>query len=250
MSFIQKNLIRSLFIIMMGFFLSACSSTANRTYKTPEKAAEKTYVPATKTQRDTSKKTTVCYSKYRVKRGDTLSDIALNCQVNMRDLAKINSLKHPYRLRAGDILIIPNHSLSTQKSSSLKKKTLESAKMNWHWPVNKQVKYEYIRDAVGRHAINFYLKKGGEVRSVESGEVVYAGNAISHYGEMIVIRHDNNYLTVYAHNSVLKVNKGERVKKGQIISLSGQSGDAKKPKLYFEVRYLGRKVDARKLLRK
>ncbi len=235
---------RVLFLCIVAFYLSGCSTTANRVVLPSEKPP---ITSTSKTEPSVSKTTDTCPKKYRVKRGDTLSGIAVTCRVNMKSLAMLNSLTYPYRLRAGEILIIPNLN-DLVKSHSINNP--KAPKNQWQWPINKKVEYKHIRDAMGSYAIVFYPKIGEPVKSVAAGKVVYAGNAIDNFGEMVVIRHDNNYLTVYAHNKTLNVNKGQQVKKGQIIALSGQSGDVSRPKLYFEVRYLGRKVDARQFLKR
>jgi len=74
------------------------------------------------------------------------------------------------------------------------------------------------------------------VLAADAGEVVYAGNKLHGYGNMVVIRHSGDLMTVYAHNSVVLVKAGERVKLGQRVALSGQSGHATGPHLHFEVR--------------
>ncbi|MGE4500578.1 MAG: M23 family metallopeptidase [Hydrogenovibrio sp.] len=83
--------------------------------------------------------------------------------------------------------------------------------------------------------------------AVAAGKVVYAGNGIRQYGNMVVIKHDTEHLTVYAHNDSLQVKEGQRVKKGQLIATLGQTGSVKKPELYVEARYRGRKIDIKKL---
>lgn len=84
---------------------------------------------------------------------------------------------------------------------------------------------------------------GAEVRAAESGVVVYAGDELKDYGNLILIRHDGGWTTAYAHNSELKVARGDRVQRGQIIAKAGNSGKAETPQLHFEVRKGATAVD-------
>lgn len=230
------------------FSLSGCQATSK---PTADKALEsKVLDPGSSptTANKTAFVATECHTDYRVQFGDTLSGIAVKCKVKMQDLAIANHIMPPYRIKAGQTLTIPS-SHQTAQQKWVEKQTKMQVKTHWHWPMNKSIKYAYIADLEGRYAIEFYPELGRPIRSVDSGVVVYAGDAMAHYGKMLVIRHDNHYLTVYAHNRVLKVKKDDQVQAGQIIAYSGQTGDTKVPKLYFEARYLGRKVDVRSLLK-
>lgn len=238
-------MIKILFILILMSFLSACSSTINRPDTTevkPEKSEAELIKSATKVTKVT--KDRGCTSPYIVRSGDTLSGIALKCNVNMNQLALVNNLVNPYLLFVGQELRILE-----DKKTFEQQLLVENIKTYWNWPMDKDIKYKYVRDVMDRYAIVFYSAIGKEVKSVASGEVVYSGAGMQHYGKMVVVRHADNYLTVYAHNSSLKVQKGQEVKKGQVIALSGQTGDVNKPKLYFEIRHFGRKLDARKVLR-
>lgn len=84
--------------------------------------------------------------------------------------------------------------------------------------------------------IDLVAPTGTPVLAAAAGEVVYSGNRIRGYGNMVVVKHDGELMTVYAHNSVLLVKAGDRVDAGQAVALSGQSGRASGPHLHFEVR--------------
>jgi lipoprotein NlpD len=90
--------------------------------------------------------------------------------------------------------------------------------------------------------IDLTAKVGDPVLASQAGRVVYSGNALRGYGNLIILKHDNNLLTAYAHNKTLLVKEGEPVTKGQKIAEAGQS-DTDRPKLHFEVRKQGKPVD-------
>lgn len=120
----------------------------------------------------------------------------------------------------------------------------------WQWPMHKGVAYKYRRDRAGLSVIEIYGIPGQEIAAVAPGKVVYAGNGIANYGWMLVIKHANDFMSIYAHNSALLVREGESVEIGQKIALLGATGDTKRPKLYLEARYKGRKYDIRKKLKR
>lgn len=92
-------------------------------------------------------------------------------------------------------------------------------------------------------------KAGTPIKAAADGMVVYSGNGLKQYGNLLIIKHNEDFLTVYAHNQELKVKEGVRVTKGQLIALMGKSA-AERVKLHFEVRYQGKPQDPLKFLPK
>ncbi len=88
----------------------------------------------------------------------------------------------------------------------------------------------------GNEGINISVPEGTPVRAAEGGTVAYAGSELKGYGNLVLIRHDNGYVSAYAHNGALDVKRGEKVKRGQVIAKSGQSGNVNAPQLHFELR--------------
>ena len=88
----------------------------------------------------------------------------------------------------------------------------------------------------GNDGINIALPEGTSVRAAEDGKVAYAGNALKGYGNLVLIRHSNGFVTAYANNGEIDVKSGDTVKRGQVIAKSGQTGDVSSPQLHFEVR--------------
>lgn len=176
---------------------------------------------------------------YVVAKGDTLSQVAVRCQVSFNELAKKNSIFPPYVLYPGQELNLPDQQAKTQVSAQ---------KPNWVWPVEHFEKFDYVKDSAGISGLNIYSETGSLVKSVEAGEVVFADNSVSNFGLMVIVRHDHGYLTVYAHNQRLQVKEGQIVKRGEVIANLGRSGSTDLPKLYFEARLHGRKVAVEGLL--
>lgn len=96
--------------------------------------------------------------------------------------------------------------------------------------------------------INIALPEGTPVRAAESGTVVHADDALKGYGKLVLIRHPNGYVSVYAHNGELNVKRGESVKRGQVIAKSGQTGNVTAPQLHFEIRKGATPIDPMKQL--
>lgn len=95
----------------------------------------------------------------------------------------------------------------------------------------------------GSDGINIALPEGTPVKAVENGVVAYAGNELKGYGNLVLIRHDNGFVSAYANNGELKVKRGEHVKRGQTIATSGQTGNVSSPQLHFELRKGSTPVD-------
>ncbi len=113
------------------------------------------------------------------------------------------------------------------------------------WPVKGQVIRKFGDDGSGvaRTGINIAVPKGTPVLASEGGQVLYADEGLKIYGKMVLVRHDNGMVSAYAHNSYLLVKKNERVKKGQVIALSGNTGNVESPQLHFELRQHASAVD-------
>ncbi len=106
------------------------------------------------------------------------------------------------------------------------------------WPVRGKVISSYGPKANGLHndGINIAVPEGTPVHAAQSGVVAYAGNELKGYGNLLLIRHSNGWVTAYAHNSKLLVKRGDRVVRGQEISLAGKTGSVVTPQVHFEIR--------------
>jgi murein DD-endopeptidase MepM/ murein hydrolase activator NlpD len=111
----------------------------------------------------------------------------------------------------------------------------------FRWPARGRIIQGF--KAGGNDGINIAVPEGTSVKAAESGVVAYAGNELKGYGNLILIRHPNGFVSAYANNSELEVKRGDQVKRGQIIAKSGQSGNVSSPQLHFELRKGSTPVD-------
>jgi murein DD-endopeptidase MepM/ murein hydrolase activator NlpD len=115
----------------------------------------------------------------------------------------------------------------------------------FRWPVRGKVIAGYGAKTNGKanDGINLAVPEGTPVKAAEDGVVAYAGNELKGYGNLILVRHANGYVTAYAHASELLVKRGDSIKRGQVIAKSGQSGEVASPQLHFEIRKGSTPVD-------
>lgn len=198
---------------------------------------------------------------YRVKRGDTLARIALDNGQSPRDLAQWNNLSNPNLIEVDDLILvrppassklsvkpIPKTAGDTPKTDAPKvdaskaepaKEIVAEPGIRLSWPAKGKVTDDFSEKTKG---IDIAGKLGDPVTAAADGKVVYAGNSLRGYGNLVIIKHDNTYLTAYAHNRSLLVKEGDTVKKGQKIAEMGDT-DATSVKLHFELRVNGRPVN-------
>nr|WP_215389356.1 peptidoglycan DD-metalloendopeptidase family protein [Polynucleobacter sp. MWH-UH25E] len=205
---------------------------------------------------------------YRVKKGDTLARIALDHGQAPRDVAQWNKAENPNFnpnvIEVGDLILIKAPA-SAKVAKPVEKKTVtpvtdkadssapvETAKpepaksemvaepgIRLSWPAKGKVTGEFNETNKG---IDIAGKVGEPVLAAADGKVVYAGNSLRGYGNLVIVKHDNTYLTAYAHNSKLLVKEGDSVRKGQKIAEMGDT-DTNAPKLHFELRVNGKPVN-------
>jgi len=166
---------------------------------------------------------------YIVQKGDTLYAIAWRYRVNAKSIARWNNLKDPYVIKPGQRLRLgysrSNKTKSTTKkssnsaASSSKKSASSSTKLpiakapgSWSWPVKGRLISKYSAD---RNGIDIAANNGTPVKAAASGQVVYAGNGLRGYGNLIIIKHNATYFSAYAHSRKLLVAEGHRVKRGR-----------------------------------
>jgi murein DD-endopeptidase MepM/ murein hydrolase activator NlpD len=115
----------------------------------------------------------------------------------------------------------------------------------FRWPVRGRVVTGYGAKTNGKSndGINVAVPEGTPIKAAEDGVVAYSGNELKGYGNLVLVRHSNGYVTAYAHASELMVKRGETIKRGQVIAKSGQSGEVGSPQLHFEIRKGSSPVD-------
>lgn len=187
-----------------------------------------------------------------VRRGETLYAIAFGYDTDYRQLANINHLRPPYALRIGQVLNLqgmrtvshlyrrPSYAVVKNKQQPHNnRRPLPFIFMHgrWLWPVQGRVVTGFL-PSQGKKGINVASKKGERVHASSGGVVAYAGSGLSGYGNLIIIKHDNEYLTAYGNNAKNLVSEGQRVKAGQVIAEVGVI-DRKYWGVHFEIRKQG-----------
>ena len=119
----------------------------------------------------------------------------------------------------------------------------------WLWPANGKVIATFSTAAQGNKGIDIAGKRGNHIKAAADGKVVYAGSALRGYGKLIIVKHNDDYLSAYAHNDKLLVKEQQAVKAGDVIAKMGDT-DAQRVMLHFEVRFRGKSVNPMKYLPK
>jgi len=197
---------------------------------------------------------------YRVKQGDTLYAIGFRSGHGYQRLAEWNNIPPPYALRVGQIIrLFPykqelgkTPETMAQNRQKLKvrggsqKKPIHSTnskkllKFNWQWPLKGTIAKTFAQS--GNKGIDIYGKMGQPVKAAAPGRVVYSGHGLIGYGNLLIIKHNDIFLSAYANNRRLLVKEGQPVRKGQIIAEVGKNGSAR-PSLHFEIRKNGKPVN-------
>ena len=197
---------------------------------------------------------------YTVIKGDTLYSISRKFNVDKYNLSKLNKLETINMIYIGQKLIIPNYSRIMKSKVNLasdkitkKKNTKINHKKNktiFMWPVRGKIilKYGMIKPGLHNDGINIAASNGEDVVASRQGKIIYAGNEIPGYGNLILIKHDKKWVTAYAHLSEITITKGAQVKKGEKIGSVGSSGTVNTSQLHFEIRKGKRALNPREYL--
>uniref|UniRef100_A0A8W7PFV4 LysM domain-containing protein n=1 Tax=Anopheles coluzzii TaxID=1518534 RepID=A0A8W7PFV4_ANOCL len=164
---------------------------------------------------------------YRVQPGDTLYRIALKHRQSVGNLVSWNQLKDPSSINAGQLLRVspqqtassPGQARPTAKPAPSTPARPAVSAITLQWPATGQVIGKFNGNS--NKGIDIAGKAGDPVRAAASGTVAYAGKGIRAYGNLLIIKHGNDYLTAYAHNQTLLVKEGQAVKAGQQIATLG-----------------------------
>ncbi|WP_240223057.1 peptidoglycan DD-metalloendopeptidase family protein [Rheinheimera hassiensis] len=171
-----------------------------------------------------------------------------NTNKNNSSQAKSNSSVKPAKPVAPK-----NQTGYVQNRTALEKKaqnpTLSGNVVQWQWPVKGKIISGFSHQQQGNKGVDIAGREGNRVNAAASGQVVYAGSALRGYGNLIIIKHNDDYLSAYAHNRKLLVTERQMVTAGQQIAEMG-STDATDPRLHFEIRFRGTSVDPLKYLPK
>ncbi|MEH0666857.1 murein hydrolase activator NlpD [Vibrio scophthalmi] len=140
-----------------------------------------------------------------------------------------------------------NKNANTATSSKASNTASNQKVSKWLWPTKGRVIKNFSAGDQGNKGIDIAGQRGQSIVSTASGTVVYSGNALRGYGNLVIIKHNDNYLSAYAHNDKLLVHEGQSVKAGQKIATMGSSG-TNSVRLHFEIRYQGKSVDPKRYL--
>ena len=224
-----------------------------------------------------------------VKRGDSLYKIAQRYGVNLRRLIDENKIKSPYIVYPGQQLSLPKISshvssgwlsrntkknrdsrnvyARTDPNSTRRLQTKDGTKRALYrsrggdpkavsrgfiWPVNGPLlsKFGSTGKGLKNDGVNISARAGTPVRATQEGVVAYAGNELRGFGNLLLVRHADGWISAYAHNSKLLVEPGDKVYRGQVISHVGNTGSVNFPQLHFELRRGKRPVDPERYLKR
>lgn len=228
--------------------LAACSSTVVReTPSTPSRPASQPKYGQT----------------VRVQRGDTLYGIAFRNGVDFRDMARWNGIDSPYTIYPGQTLkLYPPDGRAPATAGTARPpitttsappppatvarppatQTPASSGFSWRWPAEGHVIGRFSSGDATKQGIDIAGSSGQAVRAAADGVVVYSGAGLVGYGELIIVKHSEAWLSAYGHNRKRLVNEGQNVKAGQQIAEMGSTGAAREM-LHFEIRHNGKPVD-------
>ena len=218
--------------------VSICGCVRPQPYKFP---------PVTEGWRHTA----AAKNAYRVQKQDTLYSIAWAFDIDYRHLAAINNLAPPYRLHRGQRLYLASSSkfgkVTVQNKSKVEfeHNVITSPArhlLGWVWPTSGKVIATFNNKLGGNKGVNIAGAQGQAILACNSGVIVCSGTGIRSYGKLLIIKHNDDYLSAYAYNQKMLATEGQSVKTGQKIATMGQDNDGKAA-LHFEIRRLGKPVN-------
>jgi murein DD-endopeptidase MepM/ murein hydrolase activator NlpD len=196
-----------------------------------------------------------------VEKHQTLYRICKTYQVDLHEVASVNGIADPGKIHAGQRIFIPGAKAVLKveiyfedvvtESAEKEQPRIASRKPGFIWPVRGEcVDFFEESERKRHHGIDISCPLGTPVKASGSGVVIFSGNTIKGYGNLIILRHSEELVTVYAHHQVNLVEEGLSVEKGQIIGRVGQTGRATGPHLHFEIRRNNKAIDPLPLLKR
>lgn len=254
-----------------NFDASRSAEQASDVAYAPQTAAQAAAQVAVQSNRSSKKSLTFSANQKKVKaeKGDTLYSLSKRSGVSVERLAQLNQLKKPYTIKLGQTIFLKplktpaGSSVAAKPRHKTTRKTVATAKtkarqpglqtirwpttVRWQKPAKGKIIKKFSRQGNGSKGIDIAGKQGNAIVASADGKVVYSGNGLISYGNLIIIKHNKTYLSAYAYNRKLLVKEGERVKSGQKIAEMGRK-DKLSPRLHFEIRRNGKPVDPLKYL--
>jgi lipoprotein NlpD len=261
--------------------LAGCTITATREAPVSERSASPTApaTPAPEVAKPAVPRPAPADGNYVVQPGDTLYSIATSFGRDVKDLARWNNLDDPAKIRVGQSVrvvppatesaavmpVSPTSPATTRPidgtsttspaapstaaepsnvtgpvASIPETKPAPPPASDWIWPANGRVIDKF--DEKKNKGISIAGKEGDPVVASADGQVVYSGSGLRGYGNLVILKHNDGFISAYAHNRQILVKQGQMVKRGQRIAEVGRS-DTTQPKLHFEIRRQGKPVD-------
>jgi lipoprotein NlpD len=256
MTMIVRRALTAFLIVLLAACQSGYQTTQNR---------QRSSVKPAKAPAQSAPKTDGAGS-VTVQAGDTVFGIAFRAGLNYRDVAAWNGIEEPYTIQVGQKLrlsppsasmgakapktipVLPNQKTVLSKTVPagepvpVKPATPVLSNIAWQWPAKGEIIGRYIAGDKTNQGINIAGGNGQDIAAAADGTVVYSGAGLIGYGELLIIKHSNEWISAYAHNSKRLVAEGVRVKAGQHIAEMGQTGSVR-TMLHFEIRRNGKPVD-------
>lgn len=198
---------------------------------------------------------------HKVKPGDSLYTISRIYGVDTSRLSRLNNLRAPYRIHPGQTLKIPDNEpvlvaatrsaptppsrfrvnpsqTAPSKPNIVTKAPPSRSGSRFSWPIRGKVLSSYgpKKDGLHNDGINIAGRRGDPVKVAENGVVVYTGSQIQGFGNLILVRHADRYMSAYGHLDQISVSKGQTLTKGDVIGQVGSTGNVATPQLHFEIR--------------
>ncbi len=225
-------------------------------------------------------------TEYIVKKGETLYSIAWRSDIDVRSIALLNSISAPYKIFPGQKIFLSKKTAQASKNKSssetlqnsqhkvIKKPVASNKKQEygeivrgqktnkkpankqgsfsqkvkqWKWPASGKLIARFSTKKQGNKGIDIAGSRNSSVKAAADGKVVYAGDVLRGYGQLVIVKHNEDYLSAYAHNDHILVKEQQAVKAGQVIAKMGDT-DAERVMLHFEVRFRGKSVNPLKYL--
>lgn len=238
----QDDMAKNFFpIILMVFFLTSCSDTD-------------VFAPVVEPK---WQKSGGGAQAYVVRRGDTLYSIAFRYDLDYQTLAAYNHLRSPYTVRIGQMLRLtppgtPMRPVQAQPMRNTNKRPIpvvqplvvspsRLSNAHWMWPARGKVVANFAPQR-GVKGIDISGKRGDKIYAASNGVVAYSGNGLARYGNLIIIKHNNQFMTAYGNNLRNVVREGQTVQKGQVIAEMGMM-NRHYWGVHFEIRQLGKPVN-------
>ncbi len=255
---LNKQAAYSMFFVTVAIvFLNACASNSGN-YRAPVTDVGEEVVA--------SERTTVVLGngrQHRVNEGESLYAIAWMYDLDYNALARANNIQAPYVIFPGQELTLNMNNISVTSSPTISGNQTQSSPvvarnssgnaqsqaagqnnslLRWVWPAQGNVIAGFSSADNENKGLDIGGEAGDPVVAAEAGEVVYAGNGLLRYGELVIIKHNDQFLSAYAHNNSINVSEGDMVNRGQQIANLGSTG-IDRNMLHFEIRQSGQPVD-------